>query len=60
LIIGDMVMVELANGNPLLKAGIFAEGEGRIVADQIAAAFAGVKSDTVFQGEGGCFLEVGG
>jgi sulfide:quinone oxidoreductase len=40
----------MANDKPLPKAGVFAEEMGTVVAERIAAAFAG---------EGGSFLEVG-
>jgi len=50
----------LANGKPLPKAGVFAESMGETVADRIAAEFTGQKSQATFQGEGGCYLEVGG
>ncbi len=57
--IGDNTEIKLANGMPLPKAGVFAEGEGRIVAERIASAFAGHSSDAVFDGIGYCFMEVG-
>jgi sulfide:quinone oxidoreductase len=50
----------MANGMPLPKAGVFAEAMGQVVADRIAAAFAGQESRAEFKGEGGCYLEVGG
>jgi sulfide:quinone oxidoreductase len=58
--IGDIVQIMLANGKPLPKAGVFAEAMGETVAERIAAGFAGQAADAVFQGEGGCYLEVGG
>ncbi len=58
--VGDMVGIGMANGKPLPKAGVFAEAEGRVAAERIAAAFAGRPAETTFDGEGGCFLEVGG
>jgi len=58
--IGDIVQIMLANGKPLPKAGVFAESMGETVADRIAAEFTGQKSQATFQGEGGCYLEVGG
>ncbi len=57
--IGDVVEISMANGKPLPKAGVFAESMGRVAAEHIAANFAGQKTDVQFQGEGGCFLEVG-
>ena len=58
--IGDVVEIPMANGKPLPKAGIFAEAMGEVVADRIAATFAQQEPTAVFEGEGGCFLEVGG
>jgi sulfide:quinone oxidoreductase len=58
--IGDVVHIAMANGMPLPKAGVFAEAMGQVVADRIAAAFAGQESRAEFKGEGGCYLEVGG
>jgi sulfide:quinone oxidoreductase len=57
--IGDVVQIAMANGKPLPKAGVFAEGMGETVADRIAATFAGREPEAAFQGEGGCYLEVG-
>ena len=49
----------MANGQPLPKAGVFAEAQGRVAAQRIAATFAGQEPDATFDGRGGCFLEVG-
>jgi sulfide:quinone oxidoreductase len=57
--IGDVVQIAMANGKPLPKAGVFAEGMGETVADRIAAEFAGQKPEAAFKGEGGCYLEMG-
>jgi sulfide:quinone oxidoreductase len=57
--IGDVTEIALADGKPLPKAGIFAEGEGRVVAERIAASFAGRAREAVFDGIGHCFMEVG-
>src|SRR5215212_5681410 len=57
--IGDVVQIAMANGKPLPKAGVFAEAMGETVADRIAATFAGKEPEAAFQGEGGCYLEVG-
>ena len=37
----------------------FAEAMGETVADRVAAEFAGQEPEATFQGEGGCYLEVG-
>lgn len=58
--VGDVVAIPMADGKPLPKAGIFAEAEGEVVAERIAAAFAGGESQAAFAGEGSCYLEVGG
>jgi sulfide:quinone oxidoreductase len=39
---------------------VFAEAMGETVADRIAAVFNGQEPESTFQGEGGCYLEVGG
>ena len=57
--IGDVVQIAMANGKPLPKAGVFAEAMGETVADRIAAGFTGQESEAAFEGEGGCYLEVG-
>ena len=58
--IGDVVQIAMGNGKPLPKAGVFAEAMGETVADRIAATFKGQDPEAAFQGEGGCYLEVGG
>lgn len=58
--IGDVTQIMLANGKPLPKAGLFAEQMGETVAERIASKFAGGEPVATFQGEGGCYLEVGG
>lgn len=57
--IGDVTAIVMANDKPLPMAGVFAEGEGRVVAQRIADAFDGRDSEAMFDGKGGCFLEVG-
>lgn len=57
--IGDVVQIAMGNGKPLPKAGVFAEAMGETVADRITATFAGREPEAAFQGEGGCYLEVG-
>lgn len=58
--VGDVTAIPLATGMPLPKAGVLAEAEGRVVAERIAAALAGRESDSAFDGQGSCYLEVGG
>lgn len=57
--VGDVVAIPMADGKPLPKAGVFAEAEGEVVAERIAATFAGGESQAAFAGEGSCYLEVG-
>ncbi len=51
--VGDCNAVKLANGKPLVKAGVMAEGEGRVVAQRLAG------EDARFDGKGLCYLELG-
>jgi sulfide:quinone oxidoreductase len=57
--VGDVTGIPMANGQPVPKAGVFAEGEGEIVAERIAARLAGKEPSSTYAGEGFCFLEVG-
>jgi sulfide:quinone oxidoreductase len=57
--IGDVTAIPLANGMPLPKAGVFAHGEGEVVAARIADRFAGREPTATFAGQGMCFLETG-
>ena len=56
--IGDVTTITLANGKPLPKAGVFAHGEARVVAREIAASFGGA-SAAAFDGRGFCWVELG-
>jgi sulfide:quinone oxidoreductase len=58
--IGDATAIPLANGMPLPKAGLFAEREGDTVAARIAAMLRGEPATATFDGQGTCFLEMGG
>jgi sulfide:quinone oxidoreductase len=44
---------------PMPKAGIFAEEQASIVADNIAADIRGEEQKAVFDGKGVCYIEVG-
>ena len=57
--VGDVTGIPMANGQPVPKAGVFAEGEGLVVAERIAARLAGREPAATFDGRGFCFLEVG-
>ena len=58
--IGDVTGVPLAMGMPLPKAGVFAHREGEAVAQSIAAHITGRGQPGRFDGQGECFIEVGG
>jgi len=51
--IGDVAAV----GTP--RAGVFAEGQAAVAADQIAARIRGATSDSTYGGRGVCYLEMG-
>jgi sulfide:quinone oxidoreductase len=57
--IGDMTLIKLPVGLPLPKAGVFAHGEGEVVADNIAADIAGRAGRRRFDGHGSCIIEMG-
>ena len=59
LAIGDVTTITLANGKPLPRAGVFAHGEGLVVARRIAATLAGRPSVDAFDGIGYCWVEAG-
>ena len=58
--IGDVTAIRLANGMFLPKAGVFADGQARVVAENIAAEIAGGTGTSQFNGYGFCYVEVGG
>lgn len=51
--VGDVTSV----GTP--KAGVFAEGQARVVADRIAAQVRGRPDDSAYDGRGVCYLQFG-
>lgn len=58
--IGDITTIMLPVGKPLPKAGVFAHYEAEAVARNIAAEIEGSKPSHAFNGQGYCFLEMGG
>jgi sulfide:quinone oxidoreductase len=58
--IGDATAIPIAGGMLLPKAGVFAEAEAKVVADQLARQWLGRPKPQVFDGTGSCFLELGG
>ncbi len=57
--IGDVTAVRLANGMFLPKSGVFADGQARAVAENIAAKIRGEDKATQYKGHGFCHIEVG-
>ncbi len=57
--IGDVTTITLANGKPLPRAGVFAHGQGLVVARRIAATLAGRQVADGFDGGGYCWVETG-
>ncbi|CAN5687576.1 FAD/NAD(P)-binding oxidoreductase [soil metagenome] len=57
--VGDVTAIPLSTGAALPKAGVFAQAEGEVVAERIAARRAGRTPSAMFAGEGMCFLETG-
>ncbi len=57
--IGDVATITLADGKPLPKAGVFAEGQARAVAQSIADDIQGNETRTEFDGLGFCWIETG-
>jgi sulfide:quinone oxidoreductase len=57
--VGDVTAIPLSTGAALPKAGVFAQAEGEVVAERIAAQRAGRAPTSTFAGEGMCFLETG-
>lgn len=58
--VGDITEMPMANGMVLPKAGVFADAQGRVAADHVATMFAGPAPEGPFDGQGFCFVEVGG
>ena len=58
--IGDVTGIPLTMGKPLPKAGVFAEREAKVVANNIACEVLGRGDMNEFDGHGECFVETGG
>lgn len=57
--IGDIINIPLVQGKPLPKAGVFAHSQAQTVANNIAVAINGKGTTKYFNGDGGCFIELG-
>jgi len=57
--VGDVTLIPIAGGKLLPKAGVFADGQAKVVAHRIAAELTGRPPSARFEGKGACFVEVG-
>ncbi|MEM3172623.1 MAG: FAD-dependent oxidoreductase [Candidatus Nitrosotenuis sp.] len=57
--IGDVTNMMVTDKLAVPKAGIFAEGEGIAVAQDIIAQIKKQQTSLIFEGKGGCFVEMG-
>jgi sulfide:quinone oxidoreductase len=57
--IGDVTAIPLTQGKFLPKAGVFAEAQAKVVAQNIAAELTGKPASARFDGKGACFVELG-
>lgn len=57
--VGDVTHIPLGLGKPLPKAGVFAHEQAKVVARNLADAWAGRNPGAEFDGHGWCILETG-
>jgi sulfide:quinone oxidoreductase len=57
--IGDVTGITIPSGKALPKAGVFAHREAEVVAENLAAEWAGRGPERAFDGVGACFIEAG-
>lgn len=57
--IGDVTNMIVSDNMAVPKAGIFAEGEGVAVAHDIISQIKKERNESMFDGKGGCFVEMG-
>lgn len=58
-VLGDSAGIMLKNGKALPKAGVFAHGQAKVVAENITAKLRGRAQDAIYDGHGSCFIEMG-
>ena len=58
--IGDATGIPIPSGKLLPKAGVFANRQAEVVAENLAATWAGSEPRHRFDGVGACFIETGG
>jgi sulfide:quinone oxidoreductase len=57
--IGDVISIPIPSGKALPKAGVFANRQAQVVAQNMAAEWTQKKTARVFDGTGACFVETG-
>lgn len=57
--IGDVTTMMVTDTISVPKAGIFAEGQGVAVAQDIISQIRREQNNSIFDGKGGCFVEIG-
>lgn len=57
--IGDLAAIPIPSGKALPKAGVFAHRQADVVAENLAAEWAGRTPSHAFDGRGACFIETG-
>ncbi len=57
--VGDVTILSVGENMAVPKAGIFAEGEGIIVAKNIISKIQSKEESELYDGKGGCFIESG-
>jgi sulfide:quinone oxidoreductase len=57
--IGDVTGIPIPSGKALPKAGVFAHRQAEVVAENLAAEWAGRVPERAFDGVGACFIEAG-
>lgn len=57
--VGDVTTLKVTETMVVPKAGVFAEGEGYAVAQNIISKIQSKEKSSLFDGKGGCFIETG-
>jgi sulfide:quinone oxidoreductase len=57
--VGDVTILSVGENMTVPKAGIFAEGEGIVVAKNIISKIQSKEESELYDGKGGCFIESG-
>jgi sulfide:quinone oxidoreductase len=57
--IGDIAAIPIPSGKALPKSGVFAHRQAEVVAENLAAEWAGRTPGRTFDGSGACFIETG-